>query len=1020
MFKKLTDGFQSTLAQAGEQAKARNTNTNGTTASPRPSTSTDRVPAMPSVHVPYEEGSLESDNEEESSENRTEAKQDADVPKQDTPPVANAELSATTQKRLNKLARYEQKYPELLKAYRALQALEGNVKTFEKVLGEITPATSVNDVEAFQQWANNFALKTQMSTDELRRVSGELETLKAGLRTKTAEYESSVADLKGTIKQQEQQNQSTIDTTQEQEYKDKISQLEKNLKAQESLQADLATSHTANEDLTNQLTISATALKDAQDRVKSLEKTNNKLVAEAASYQEESRVQLEELRKEIVDLKVKHTQALRKEHKSSEISQQPGKTAEEPVDAIESASTTPLSKGQKKRQKKKNNTNTTAANPTESAGQISESAISSTASLQQQIQDLTKERDDLQLALDTLQATAENYASEKLNYETKLQKLLQHQESVEELRDMVKDVGNDLVEAKDQIKALTSEKNNLRSEITTYRTANETLSSKVHELEAESANGTNKASSEEFAAITQERNELQDKLSNTEFRLSEVSRDLMIAEKLSAERFQDLSAVKNDLRLAMSDAADLRKQNQKLTTDKTGLENSFRTAEAKNKASERAEKDRREELSTCQRNLASREKELKVIQSAFKEEETRRKSEESRASTLKAEVGNLTNLRDSIISSRNDLNTQLSNMKSELDDANTKLTSLQQLRNKLMLERDAAQEELLMSKAKFDSSHSLMESQREQTVDMQNRLRETSDKYEAMEEELSESQRNLNERAREAETLRRLLSDIEANQESRLREMRTRMESAITERDKAEDEAAFTGKKRAREVEELKEKLLDVERLQRKMTIEKQDLNTSLEELRIAMQNTRSLADSRERDAKDLRETMNGLSQSLREAEAQISALEQERDTLRSVIKESAGRIERMSADAIAKDDMLSKLRTERAHMLDRQDSFQHDVQSPTSAHRQFARSRQDSMTSIPSTPTGLRSPSLFSVSLSEPRVKEKAEVDREYIKNVLFQFLEHKDKRKYLMPAISKLLLLSKQQEGIFSNALK
>lgn len=77
-------------------------------------------------------------------------------------------------------------------------------------------------------------------------------------------------------------------------------------------------------------------------------------------------------------------------------------------------------------------------------------------------------------------------------------------------------------------------------------------------------------------------------------------------------------------------------------------------------------------------------------------------------------------------------------------------------------------------------------------------------------------------------------------------------------------------------------------------------------------------------------------------------------------------------------------------------------------------------MTSIPSTPTGLRSPSLFSVSLSEPRPKEKAEVDREYIKNVLFQFLEHKDKRKYLMPAISKLLMLSKQQEGVFSNALK
>lgn len=1037
MFKKLADGFQSTLAQAGEQAKARNGL--AASSSPRTSTSVDRpaAPAGPAApHVPYEEGNLESDNDEEKVDAMAKVTAGTDTI-QDQQQTPSMTTSPDLQKRLNKLSKYETKYPELLKAYRALQAQDSNVKVFEKVLSDLTPATSVLDVEAFQQWANNFTLKAEMSMAELRRVSKEMESLQADVKSEREKYESESSErairtehLESSLRNAESV---VIDT-------DRIKELENALAAKKG---ELETTKTAalrqDEDLRAELETTKAEAADIQDQLLKAQRTitisDKQLEVEKERV---SRHQLEasneysamqqsrdSLRKELIDLKVSHAQEIHKIVSQQTVSSGTNPSVATSLENVDESQSQPdgtqLSKAQRKRKnKKKASAKATdeLENPIKETEMICESELATARSIledQPQIAALMKERDNLQLELLTLRAQSEAFTDDRSAYERTIKKLREHQESVEEMRDMVKDVGNDLVEARDEVKELSSQHLKHVQDIGELRLSVEALEQENAELKKKLASlDTLSLDTADIEEAKNAANEAQSKLLVSEDMLKRVTRDLDIAEKLSAERFKDLASTKDTLRLQTSELNELRRQSQRVAGEKSSLEVTLRSTEARIKALERAEKDRRDELEKSQKNLTSREKELKVIQSAFKEEEMRRKSEETRAASLKSEVNKLTSLRDSIIASRNELTSQVSSMKADLDSSEAKMASLQLLKNKLTLERDAAQEELQLGKAKFASSYSLMESQQEQTIDMQHRLRESIEHQEAMEDELSEAQRQLTERGREAETLRRLLSEIEGGQESRLREMRERMDSAISERDKAEDEAAFLGKKRAREVEDLKERLLDIERTQRKLVLEKQDLTALNETLQKAAEQARIDRGASERDAKEMRDTMSELSQSMREAESQISTLEGDREALRAAIKESTNKIDRLTADLHAKDDLLNKLRTERAHLLDRQEPFQSPLQARRTSHQ-----RTDSMSSVPGSPSLLRSPSMQSISLAE-RPREKSEVDREYIKNVLFQFLEHKEKRKYLMPAISKLLLLSKQQEGVFANSLK
>ncbi|KAI5283942.1 hypothetical protein KEM54_001706, partial [Ascosphaera aggregata] len=90
--------------------------------------------------------------------------------------------SAVTQKmnlptdirvRLRRLEKLEARYQELLHAYRIAHARVLSIEPFEASLRENTPLTSIADPKAFTEYLNQMSLKSDMITEELKRVTGE-------------------------------------------------------------------------------------------------------------------------------------------------------------------------------------------------------------------------------------------------------------------------------------------------------------------------------------------------------------------------------------------------------------------------------------------------------------------------------------------------------------------------------------------------------------------------------------------------------------------------------------------------------------------------------------------------------------------------------------------------------------------------------------------------------------------------------------------------------------------------------
>ena len=141
-------------------------------------------------------------------------------------------------------------------------------------------------------------------------------------------------------------------------------------------------------------------------------------------------------------------------------------------------------------------------------------------------------------------------------------------------------------------------------------------------------------------------------------------------------------------------------------------------------------------------------------------------------------------------------------------------------------------EELKLKVALHTSSQSLVQSLRDETHELNMQAREASSRADSLEEELAESQRMLSERTREGQTMRMLLDQSSAGTESRIREMKGRMDAALEERDRIEDQASVSQRRMMREVEEAKAKARDVQRQFKVLENEKEDLEIRQKEWR--------------------------------------------------------------------------------------------------------------------------------------------------------------------------------------------
>lgn len=263
-------------------------------------------------------------------------------------------------------------------------------------------------------------------------------------------------------------------------------------------------------------------------------------------------------------------------------------------------------------------------------------------------------------------------------------------------------------------------------------------------------------------------------------------------------------------------------------------------------------------------------------------------------------------------------------------------------------------------------------------------MKEARERCESLDEELADAHRLLSERTREGETMRRLLNDIDSRADAKVRDFKERMEAAIEERDRAEDDASTQGRRRARELEDLKNKIREAEKALRTAEDDKEELEQSQRDWRRRRDEIEGEWERSTGEVSEIRQAMARLRDSLDESEKQVHDLEKEKAELRRSVEETNNRLEKLRKS--------NRTLTDEARLGQRPQSSASSIDSG---------SRRPSATPMSSKD---RSPS---ARRSETPGPGGPSIDYIYLKNVLLQFLEQRDKnyQKQLIPVLGMLL---------------
>ncbi|KAI0756640.1 hypothetical protein C8Q80DRAFT_1340485 [Daedaleopsis nitida] len=342
----------------------------------------------------------------------------------------------------------------------------------------------------------------------------------------------------------------------------------------------------------------------------------------------------------------------------------------------------------------------------------------------------------------------------------------------------------------------------------------------------------------------------------------------------------------------------------------------------------------------------------------------------------------------------------------EIENKKARISDLESTVRALSREKDELFDQLQMRQAELESSQSSLESLQGQNTELQYQLREATDRIALLQEEFTDARREHDIKVQSprpsTEDVTRLLAAAESKYETRFGDLRRRLAEAERERDEGEAHWSQKLAERAREVESLQAVINNSQKSQEVETESAQvlkneiealkgeirayqqqiaDLHAQLEksvELEVAAKNQLAELSAKTADMQQLMEDM-------KSREAQIRTQNKTlRDELRKV-QSSVALLEKQRGPGVG-------------YWASRNESTS-EIKSPTSSVSDLA-SREAS--SRPSTPSTVRS--------------TDEEVNFEYLRNVILQFLEHKEMRlisrqPHLIRILSTILRFTPQE---------
>lgn len=902
------------------------------------------------------------------------------------------QLPQLVRAKLKKFVKYEEKYPVLLDAYKTEKRKGELVLAFEKVLKEFTPVSLIADAGELVEYLKSIHDKTSIMEQELRKKTAEVtqltrrladadktvkyteEALDKALKVKdslSSEVESLRMDLLNATRDASPQASEVVSEFQKSidALKEQLGSAQTNLedatKEKERLAKDLEKSKTELSSVQKELDLLKNDGDGISGQLKDLQLERETLTKELESIKHEkdtlrSNCKTLEEEKNILQAKVsdleskiadtdKRIEEIQKERDDAQ-----SKSVQAPARESETQSQT-RSSGNKRKKNKKSKAQSASPVPEPQTAD----ANSGASEFKAKFEELTRKYDDLVAEKESL--AIELRKSKRLAESKK--------EEIESLNDMLRETGNDLVAAKDEIKQLKLD-----------FPSNEELE-KYNQLEKQL-----EESSKELDKIRRESEEKSERLRIEHAEQVEKIRQATI-ESLQQSSREEIETLKSNSEKASGMIKDLKGQLSRANKD---LEESKKEIESLNQ--EKAKLNQRiDELAKAKSVDSSLKLEIASLQSSvshkdelikeFREESERRAKERD---TLKATISQLENSNSSLQGNNKSLVQEKSDLINKQEVTNQRITSLNAELSKLQVSRHEVVKELDELKTKFEtmvktkaSSSDEVQSYKQQYEELSMKSKEAQNRIETLEDELSEAKLMLQERTRESSTIRKLLLEAEERNNIECANLKNDIRSINAERSELESSLQGALKQRQREIDELKSSLSESSSKIKHLTDQLDGLKKKYEPLI----NETATSPEAAKKTKDLENTIEELRNSLQSSSAKVKEYENMNRTLKKLNEESSLKVERLLQN------------------------YKHVTQQ----YRQMQSSKA-------TPPESTRSSSELPVAKSTP----DKDTNTAYLKNVLFGFFEHKEQREQLLPVVKTLFQLDDSDEAKLMNALK
>ncbi|EMD42219.1 hypothetical protein CERSUDRAFT_38878, partial [Gelatoporia subvermispora B] len=330
----------------------------------------------------------------------------------------------------------------------------------------------------------------------------------------------------------------------------------------------------------------------------------------------------------------------------------------------------------------------------------------------------------------------------------------------------------------------------------------------------------------------------------------------------------------------------------------------------------------------------------------------------------------------------------------ELDNKNSRICDLEASVKRLAGEKDDLFDQLQVRQAEVESSQSHLESLEGQCTELQYQLREANDRVALLTEELAESQREQSTKVHSPgpspEEVTRLLSATEVKYESRVSDLRRQLQIVEKERDESETQWSKRLSEKVKELEVLKGTLTTSARSREQESESVNSLKTEIQELKNEIHKHQKRIADLQHQATKVTETEEMIMAQLSDANLKASVLQQH-------LEESKGRESQLRMANKTLREELRKVQSSAA-LLERQ-------RNPGVG---YWAARQESS----SEPRSPRSSIDSGSRPTSPSVdKNDEEINIEYLRNIILQFLEHKEMRPHLVRILSTILRFTPQE---------